>query len=159
MDNGYLPLGMGPIPVAPCPKGAPFPTPMPGGRLSRPGQSSGTYGGYGVNPFHTGAGAYPPGYAMPPGQYGYHGYQNIHPGYAPGGYYGHGAMNSLVQRGYYPTARPGRTRKRSSRPPSTKSYSRRAGLGCPLTQEACFCTIGKPKCRRSPPEHVLIKDS
>ena len=24
-----------------------------------------------------------------------------------GGYYGHGAMNSLVQRGYYPTARPG----------------------------------------------------
>ena len=34
MDNGYLPLGMGPIPVAPCPKGAPFPTPMPGGRPS-----------------------------------------------------------------------------------------------------------------------------
>ncbi|CAE7263266.1 unnamed protein product [Symbiodinium pilosum] len=111
-ENGYFPLGMGPIPVAPSPKGAPFPMPVPGG------QSSGTYGGYGVNPFHTGAGSMGPGYPQqgPHGQYGHGGYQQqkVQPFYSPGGYYGHGAMNSLVQRGYYPTARPGRSRKGNS---------------------------------------------
>mmetsp|Transcript_55280 Transcript_55280/g.103668 ORF Transcript_55280/g.103668 Transcript_55280/m.103668 type:complete len:161 (+) Transcript_55280:69-551(+) len=106
METGYLgppaPLSLG-APMQPPQGVPPFPVPTPGGA-----QSSATYGGYGVNPFLTGSMRQPhPAY----NQYGYSGYHNIQKGYAPGGYYGHGAMNSIIAHGYHPMARRGRTRR------------------------------------------------